>query len=200
VYPLCQVPGDLALRRGDGIASPRGRIWMRWLACAVVGSASASASASPEELSPGGEDRRPTPVSTPIVILGAGASTDGWSGEVSLGWAWGERDIGWLFRSTRVRRVLVNTRRQLDPADAAQPTTRLAVTYGWYETSKQLMDGGFDLGVTATRGGVGSIARLTLGVGGFGVRLTGGGELGDAARLVGALELVFDLATMARRL
>lgn len=129
-------------------------------------------------------------VSTPVVVLGGGASSEGSAQSVAIGWAWGERQVGGLFPGSSITRVLV------DVTHADQSS--VAVTYGWYDNS--LLSAGFDAGVRADASGAGPTARLTLGVRGVGVRLTGGLDVGSDTRLVGAAELVVEVLDLTGRI
>jgi hypothetical protein len=154
------------------------------------------------------------PISEPVVIPAVGATSSlGWSGGVSMGWAWGHRQIGGLFPGSTVKRVLVHVRRPLggsetgedvalrvaSPTEPPRAPTHLALTYGWFDNT--LIDGGLDLGIAGTSTSqLGPIAQLTLGARGVGVRLSGGVELGEVTRTMGSAELVVDVAVLARRL
>lgn len=134
-------------------------------------------------------------IETPVVVLGLGASTEGTAYSGALGYAWGTKDDGWLFPGSTVTRVLVGVRS--DGSD-----TSLSATYGWYDS--HLLAAGLDLGaeaqVTGTQG-FGPTGRLTLGIKGVALRLTGGAKVGDdKARFTGAAEVVFELTDIAGRI
>src|SRR5262245_26987849 len=48
---------------------------------------------------------------TPIAMATAGMTTEGWSGGVAIGWAWGEHQEGGLFPGSNLTRVLLHVRR-----------------------------------------------------------------------------------------
>jgi hypothetical protein len=157
---------------------------------------------------------RSEPVVQPVVAVASGvARGEGWIGGVSLGIGWGERELSGLFPGTMTRRVLLHVHRVLRvdppedvviagaPSPARPAPTRLALTYGWFQSVEALFDAGVDLGVSArSPSQLGPIAQLTLGMGGVNTRFTLGAELGASSRAIASAELVIDLATLARRI
>jgi len=133
-----------------------------------------------------------TQVHTPIVIVGGGSSTEGRVGSFAVGYAWGEKQNDWLFPGSSVTRVLLDTR-----TDAGK-TTAVAATYGWYQN--KVGSAGLDLGAEAELSGlrgVGPTGRLTLGLHGVALQLTGGVMFGgEAPRYEGSAQLVLEVMDM----
>ena len=135
-----------------------------------------------------------TKVDTPVVVLGYGTTTEGRMLSLAAGYAWGVYKDDWLFDGSSLKRVLVNVRSDGDE------DTAIATTFGWY--SSQGVLAAFDIGaetqVTGTFG-IGPTARLTLGIGGVGLRLFGGVMVGEESRSTAGAELVLDLDFAGRR-
>lgn len=121
-------------------------------------------------------------VSTPLVLVGGGKSEVGSALSASLGWGWGKRQRGGMFPGTSINRVLVDI--------THTDRTRVAATYGVYNTT--MIPIGLDAGLVADATGVGPVGRFTLAMRGVGVRLSGGGIIGQDPRLIGTVELVVD--------
>jgi hypothetical protein len=150
-------------------------------------------------------------ISTPIVIAGAGMSTDGLAGTVSVGWAWGKKQSGGLFPGSSLQRVMLGYRAPFDGRDTGAAIARsmdgvtatsdrpaqLALTYGWFDNA--ILDFGLDVGVAGSSERLGPTAAFTIGGRGIDLRFTGGVQFGDSARFAGAAELVVDVMAFARR-
>jgi hypothetical protein len=133
-------------------------------------------------------ETKTTPVHTPLLIVGGGATTEGDMGSVAVGYGWGEKEDSWLFPGTTITRVLLGLR------SSGGDATAMSATIGWYTNTIASL--GFDAGAEAqmsgTRG-LGPTARLTLGVKGVAMRFTGGAMFGDETRFSGAAELVVEV-------
>jgi hypothetical protein len=131
-------------------------------------------------------DGKTSHVAVPVVELGDWG-IEGGTRSLGVGYSWGTREVGGVFSGSSLTRIMGNAR--FEPHQAA-----LAVTYGWYETT--LLSGGLDLGVEANvhgDTGVGPTARLTLGIHGFDVQLTGTARLGATDPLAGAALVVVEV-------
>jgi hypothetical protein len=133
-------------------------------------------------------ETKTTPVHTPLLVLGGGATTEGQMGSVAVGYGWGEKEESWLFPGTTIKRVLLGVRS--NGADA----TVMSATFGWYtNTIASLgLDAGAEAQMSGTRG-LGPTARLTVGAKGLAMRFTGGAMFGDETRFSGAAELVLEV-------
>lgn len=127
---------------------------------------------------------------SPLLVLGAGTSSDSSARSIAVGWGWGKRQVGGMFPGSSLSRVMFELRQSDHRSFAA--------TYGWY--GNHLASLGFDGGISASAAGVGPTARLTLGLHGIGVQLAAGVEFGPAPRPYGAAELVVDVLDLTGQL
>lgn len=136
-----------------------------------------------------------TPVNTPLLEVGGGATTDGTMASIAVGYGWGEREDGFLFPGTTLSRVMLGVRS--DGAESA-----VSATYGWYTNALGML--ALDLGVESRSDRmsrtVGPTAKVLLGTSGVGVRLTGGAQVTDGVQFAGAAELVVEVMDLGKRL
>jgi hypothetical protein len=130
-------------------------------------------------------------VSTPLVAVAAGMSTDGLQESATIGWGWGTRERGVMFAGSLISRILLDLRHG--------ERSSFALTYGWYETGG-LGSAGFDLGAMAEASGAGPTMRLTLAERGLGVRLSTGIAIGHETHMVGSAELVVEVMELVRKI
>jgi hypothetical protein len=134
-----------------------------------------------------GEDR-PHAVSAPEVIIAAGASTNGATGEIELGYAWGRSD-GAFVPEVRLSRVVVGARLEQN----ASPTSSL--TYGWCYRS--VINAALDMGVEGSTTSGGPTARATIGYGLVAARVGASFMIGeDENQWVGRAEVVLDVVAL----
>jgi len=136
-----------------------------------------------------------TPVKTPMLEVGGGPTTDGKMASLAVGYGWGEHEDGFLFPGTTLSRVMLGVRSDGD-------ATSVSATYGWYTNSLGML--ALDVGAESREGNtsrtVGPTAKLLLGAGGVGVRLTGCAQISDGVQFAGAAELVVEVMDLGKRL
>jgi hypothetical protein len=132
----------------------------------------------------------PEPISTSLVVLGAGASFDGPLASLAIGWGWGSREPGILPSSDVVRLLAGATLRRTAPTGT--------LTLGWYTDT--IIDLGFDGGVAVQRDAIGPAMRITLGTQGVGARFSAAAMLSSGPVVLDAsIELVVDVKELASR-
>jgi hypothetical protein len=140
-------------------------------------------------------DPKSKPISTPLLVIGGGFTSEGGMPSVNVGYGWGEKDQGGLFPGSSITRVLAGIR-------SNGTNTVTSLTYGWYTNGLGSL--GFDVGAEAQLSGtqsIGPMTRLTVGSGGIALRFTGGAQFGgDEPRLAGAAEVVLELMDIAKTL
>lgn len=133
-----------------------------------------------------------TPVKTPLLELGGGATLDGTIASVAVGYGWGEHEEGFLFPGVTLSRVMLGIH-----SDGA-----ISATYGWYTNSLGML--ALDIGAESRSDAMsrtyGPTAKLLLGTSGVGVRLTGGAQISDGVQFAGSAELVLEVMDLGKRL
>jgi hypothetical protein len=133
----------------------------------------------------------PEPISTPLVLVGAGTSIDGPLASAAIGWGWGTHEGG-LFPGSELVRVLAG-------GALRSGSSTGALTIGWYRTA--VIDLGFDAGAAARRDALGPMLRITLGVHGLDARFSVASMFSsEPVALDGSVEVVLDVMELAGRL